>query len=108
VIEPNAKRKDSRVIIVISTRNLLLNAERQRQCGMDLAFHVDASYSYTIERSFGLLPIVTASPTQEGLLIATAIINKEDESAHAVVFRSFKSELERIMNDIIEQQCDYI
>jgi hypothetical protein len=107
-IKPNQKRKDSRVIIVISTRNLLLNAVRQQQCGMDLAFHVDASYSYTVERNFGLLPIIAASPTQEGRLIATAIINKEDGGAHEVVFQTFKSEVEQIMGEIIERGIDYI
>jgi hypothetical protein len=50
--------KKRRVVVVISTENLLLNAYRQTLYGQDFAFNVDASYRYTASQHYGLLPII--------------------------------------------------
>jgi len=44
VVEPGNSAEQSRVVIALSSRNLLMNGVRQQLCGMDLSLNVDASY----------------------------------------------------------------
>lgn len=97
-----------RVVIVVSTENLILNAYRQLCYGQDLAFNVDASYKYTVAQHYGLLPIYVASPTQEGHVVAYSVINKEDHAAHELVFENVKADLERIVKERRKRGDEYV
>jgi hypothetical protein len=52
-----------------------------------MSMSIDTSYC-TVERIFGILPVLVVAPIQEARIVAYAIGFKEDASAHEVVFRA--------------------
>jgi hypothetical protein len=84
-----------RFIVVMSTKNLVLNAYRQLASTGSIVFAVDTSYQYTHEK-FGLMPINTVNLAQEGKTIAYAICSNEDHEAHEHhIFKAVHIEVER-------------
>jgi hypothetical protein len=97
--EIKSKSKEKRVVIVVSSENLLLNGHRQRCYGQDLAFNIDASYKYTIAQHYGLIAIYVVSPDQVGHVVCYALMNKEDHSAIEFILQQVKTDIERIVKE---------
>lgn len=88
--------ESKKIIAVISTENLLLNAYRQRFWGQPVAFACDASYRVTREGN-GIYPVVTISLGQKTKTIAYAIISNKKHQMQKFIFSSIKEEVEKIV-----------
>jgi hypothetical protein len=91
----------NRLVAILSTENLLLNAYRQRHWGFPIFFNGDSSWRYTKER-IGLYPILTTNIGQNGKTIAYALISHETREVKEFIFRIVREGVERIVNELIE------
>ena len=86
-----------RLMIVLSTNNMLLNTWRQQQLGFASLVTVDTTWRLTSE-GLGVIVVGTSSRDQSFHTIAYALVNKEDGEMHEAVFRSIKKDAERVVS----------
>lgn len=91
----------NRVVAVISTQNLLLNAYRATMQGGPTAIHVDASQRYHKSDWLFYLPVSVTSMNQSCHIVAYALTTSEDWTAQKFIIHAVKYRVERIVNDMI-------
>ena len=92
-----------RILALLSSENLLLNAYRQMQYGSAIKIYIDASYRYTVE-GWGVLIIKVNSMDFKGHTVAYAMCSNEDGAAHKWIFTNLKIEVERVVNNLVEER----
>jgi hypothetical protein len=94
VIEGAKGDKESgNLVVTVSTYNLLLNAYRVQQFGHAAHLMVDATHRMSAEGYF-LINVGVVSRTQNFHLVATAVVTREDEATHTIVFKQIKAAAE--------------
>ena len=96
-----------RILALLSSENLLLNAYRQMQYGSSIKIYIDASYRYTVE-GWGVLIVKVNSMDGKGHTVAYAMCSREDSAAHHWIFSTLKAEVERLVNELIKKKIDAI
>jgi pentatricopeptide repeat protein len=92
-----ANSETGRFVAVISTENLLLNHYRQMYAGTGALLQIDTSYRLSIER-WGLMPVKTAAPNQQGHTVAYAFVSSEDSDAHCFVLDAIRKAVVDVVN----------
>ena len=84
------------LVATVSTYNCLLNAYRVQQFGTAAHLMIDATHRMSAEGYF-MINIGVVSRTQNFHLVATAVVNREDEATHAIVFKQVKRAAEGVV-----------
>jgi hypothetical protein len=100
-IDDPDEEEDNRIVAVISTENLLLNAFRASQQGGPISLHVDASHRYHCNDWLFYLPVSVTSMNQSCHIVAYALTSSEDADAQEFMFCAVKHHVERIVNEKI-------
>lgn len=90
-------------MVAFSTRNLLLNGWRQTRFGFPSVLQVDCTHRLVLEGHACML-FGTVDAAQAFHIIGYGICDKEDERAHEVVFRALKDEMERVVQEHVDNQ----
>ncbi len=99
--------ESNRFAAVISTENLLLNHYRQMCGGTGAFLQIDTSYRVSIE-GWGLMPVKTVSPTQQGHTVAYAFVSKEDSDAHRFVLDAIKTAVVDVVTKRVRAGHKYV
>ena len=82
-----------RLVVPLTTENLLLNAFRALAFGMSYVIHIDVEYSTNFE-GYGTMLVGVAGLDQKFHVVGYALVNKEDAKGHELVLEMIKAGVE--------------
>jgi len=88
--------EDTRVVVIFSTENLLLNAYRQQTSGMPSLVCVDYTHRLNLE-GFNMCVVGTISPSQHFKAIGFAVATDENAETHQLIFDKLKAEISAVV-----------
>ena len=86
----------SRLAVVLSTDNLLLNARRYELEGLNFTLTVDTTWSLVVE-GHGTIVVGVVSPDQHFHAVSYGICSHDDAQAHQFVFEKTKAGVEEVV-----------
>ncbi len=91
--DPLRRGDKGRLILVLSTRNLLMNGWRAQRSGGPLAIFIDGTYKLVVE-GHPTVGVVVVDESQKQHVLAFAVVNKEDHGAVEHCARQIKAGVE--------------
>ena len=95
--EPIIDAVNHRIVISLSSEELLLNAYRNEAAGQRPWFAVDCTFRLSESADIGWMVVGTGDLGQRGFTIGIAIVNHEDQAAHEKALRDIKLAAEAIV-----------
>lgn len=88
---------NTRVVAVLSSENLLLNAFRASQQGWPMNFHIDASHRYDKSDWLFYIPLTVTSLNQQAHVVAYGLVTADDADTNEYILRATKRHVERVV-----------
>jgi hypothetical protein len=86
-------KKIGRLVVPLTTENLLLNAYRALAFGMTFVIHIDVEYSTNFE-GYGTMLVGVAALDNKFHVVGYALVDKEDAKGHELVLEMIKAGIE--------------